>query len=144
VLGRLLVTPFGHPVQCFVRFDIGDLAEAAPEQVCPCGQRAGLTLARIAGRVSDLTMTRDGRRVTVADVDEVLAEVPEARGFQIDQQPDGALHVRLCLGPRAGSDAVRDAERRLERVYRYPVVAEGVTALEHEPSGKVRLARRLG
>ena len=144
VLGRLLVTPFGHPVQRFVRFDIGDLAEAAPERACPCGQRAGLTLERIAGRVSDLTVTRDGRRVTVADVDEVLAEMPDVRGFQIDQPPDGTLHARLCLGPRAGSDAVRDAERRLERVYRYPVAAEGVAALEHEPSGKVRLARRLG
>ncbi len=142
VLGRLLVTPFGHPVQCFVRFDIGDLAEQAPAQPCPCGRRGGLTLERIAGRASDMTMTRGGRRMTVADVDELLVEIPEVRGFQVDQSAAGELHVRLTLGPLAGSGTVRRAEQRLERAYGYPVRAEAVTALMTEPSGKVRLARR--
>ena len=144
VLGRLLVTPFEHPVQCFVRFDTGDLAERAPMQVCPCGRREGLTLERIAGRAGDATMTRRGGRMTVADVDELLAAVPEVRGFQLDQAGTGDIHARLCLAPTAGDgDAVlRRIERMLEQVYDFPVTTSGVPALEHEPSGKVRLARR--
>jgi len=142
VLGRLLVTPFGHPVQCFVRFDIGDLAERAPEPSCPCGRHAGLTLERIAGRAADVTLTRDGGRVTVADADTVLAGFPDVRGFQLDQAVAGNLHVRLCLAPHAGSETLRRVERSLKQAYGFPVTAEAVSALEHEPSGKVRLARR--
>ncbi|MEI7898723.1 MAG: hypothetical protein WCK89_00605 [bacterium] len=145
VLGRLLVTPFRHPVQCFVRFDVGDLAELTSGQPCPCGRSGGLTLERIVGRMSDVTVTRDGRRMTVADVDAVLAEVPEVRGFQIDQSAvAGDLRVRLCLSPYAGNDVLRRVEGRLHRVYGFPVAAAAVLALEHERSGKVRLARRTG
>ncbi len=141
-LGRLLVTPFGHPVQSLLRFDIGDLAEMCLEQPCPCGRRDGLTLERIAGRASDVTVTRDGSRVTVADIDAILAAEPHVRGFQLDQSEAGELHVRLGLAPKAGSDVIRAVERSLAGLYGFPVVAEAVTALEHEPSGKVRLARR--
>ena len=66
-LGRLLVTPFGHPVQRFLRFDVGDLAERSVTP-CPCGRTTGLTLERIVGRASDVTVTRSGRRVTLAPV----------------------------------------------------------------------------
>lgn len=144
VLGRLLVTPFAHPVQCFVRFDVGDLAEVAAVPSCPCGRSGGLTLERVVGRAADVTVTRDGQRVTVADVDAVLAEMPEVRGFQIDQSPAGAVRARLCLAPCAGADTLWRVERALGRVYDYPVVAEAVQALKHEPSGKVRLARQTG
>ena len=140
-LGRLLVTPFGHPVQCFVRFDVGDLAERLPGRQCRCGRRGGLTLERIAGRASDVTMTRDGRRVTVADADAAMAEAPEVRGFQIGQSAAGDLRVRLCLAPEAGRAVLRRVEQRLEGLYGYAVMADEVAMLEHEPSGKVRLAR---
>jgi len=142
VLGSLLVTPFGHPAQCFVRFDTGDLAERAPSQPCPCGRQEGLTLERIVGRAADVTWARDGRRVTVADADGALEAFPEVRGFQISQAVAGDLQVRICLAPSAGTATLRRVEKSLEQVYDFPVTAEEVTALDHEPSGKVRLARR--
>jgi phenylacetate-CoA ligase len=141
-LGRLLVTPFGHPAQRFVRFDVGDLAERIDGAVCPCGRTEGLTLERIVGRASDVTQTRDGRRVTVAEADGILAGFPEVRGFQIDQSAEGAVRVRLCLWAHVGNDTLRYVEQMLERLYGFPVAAEAVPALEHEASGKVRLARR--
>lgn len=144
VIGRLLVTPFLHPVQRFVRFDVGDLAEMSLGPPCPCGRRGGLTLERIVGRVSDVTVARDHRRMTVADADAVVAEVPEVRGFQIDQSAAGDLHVRLCLAPQVGGGSLRRVEKLLERAYGFPAVAEAVPALTHELSGKVRLARRAG
>lgn len=140
VLGRLLVTPFGHPAQRFVRFDLGDLAELAPEP-CPCGRREGLTLRGLVGRAADVTTSRAGGRVTVADVDAVLADVPGLAGFQLDQAAAGAVRARLLLVPGAAEAAVAEAARRLEGLYGFPVTAERVAALEHEPSGKVRLAR---
>lgn len=141
-VGRLLVTPFGHPAQRFVRFDVGDLAERIEGTVCPCGRTEGLTLERIVGRASDVTLTRDGRRVTVAEVDGILSKVPQIRGFQIDQSAEGAVRVRLCLWPHVGVDTLARVEQVLERQYGFPVAAEAVLALEHEASGKVRLARR--
>jgi len=142
LLGRLLVTPFSHPVQRFVRFDVGDLAERSTGQPCPCGRSGGLTLERIVGRVADVTVARDGRQVTVADADALLSQVQEVRGFQIEQPAEGDVRVRLCLAPHAGNDALRRVERLLEGAYGFPVVAEAVSVLEHEASGKVRLARR--
>jgi phenylacetate-CoA ligase len=141
-IGRLLVTPFGHPAQSFVRFDVGDLAEPARGSPCPCGRNEGLTLARLVGRAADVTVTKDNRRVTVAEVDEAIAEVQAVRGFQLEQSAAGDLRVRLCLAPHAGGDVLRCVEQRLERLYGFAVGAEKVSALEHEPSGKVRLARR--
>lgn len=138
-LGRLLVTPFGHPVQRLVRFDLGDLGELS--SACPCGRRGGLTLKRIVGRVSDVTFTREGRRVTLADVDAVLATVREVRSFQIDQSETGHLRIRLCLAPLAGEAVARRIERLLQAEYGFSAAAEVVSALEHEASGKVRLAR---
>ena len=141
-LGRLLVTPFGHPAQCFLRFDIGDLAVRSADASCPCGRREGLTLERVMGRAADVTVTRDGRRMTVADADAVLAEIPGVRGFQIDQAATGEIRVRICRSPLAGTDVLRTVEKTLERAYDFPVMAEAVPTLEHELSGKVRLARR--
>ena len=141
-LGRLLVTPFGHPVQHFVRFDIGDLAECAAPASCPCGRRAGLTLERIAGRTSDVTVARNGRKVTVAETDAALAGISEIRGFQLDQSSKGDLLLKLCLAPQAGCEAALRAEKALEHIYDFPVSAVSVQALEHEASGKVRLARQ--
>jgi len=143
VLGRLLVTPFGHPVQRFVRFDIGDLAEVAEPQACPCGRNEGLVLERIAGRASDAAVTRAGARVTVADVDAALAEFPEVRGFQIDQLDSGGLRARLCVAPSANCETLRRAEQALQRVFNFPAAAEAVSALEHEASGKLRLVRAV-
>ena len=143
VLGRLLVTPFDHPVQRIARFDIGDLAELAPGATCPCGRREGVTLERIVGRAADTTVARNGLRMTVADVDALLAEVPGVRGFQLDQDGSGAVFVRLCLAPSADADAVREAEQRLGGLYGFPVRAAVVSALEHEASGKVRLVRTM-
>lgn len=142
-LGRLLVTPFGHPVQRFLRFDVGDLAVRA-EAACPCGRADGLTLERIAGREADVTVARSGRRVTVAELDARLAGVEGVRAFQADQEPSGDLRVRLGLAPGSAPDAVREAERVLGEVYGFSVRASAVAALEHESSGKVRLARTVG
>ena len=141
-LGRLLVTPFGHPVQRFLRFDIGDLAERS-ESACPCGRSEGLTLERIVGRASDVTVARSGRRVTVAELDSLLAGVAGVRAFQAEQAESGELRVRLCLAPGLGADAVGEAERAVGEAYGFPVRSEAAAALEHEPSGKVRLARTV-
>jgi hypothetical protein len=80
--------------------------------------------------------------MTVADADAVLAEIPGVRGFQIDQAATGEIRVRICRSPLAGTDVLRTVEKTLERAYDFSVLAEAVPALEHELSGKVRLARR--
>jgi phenylacetate-coenzyme A ligase PaaK-like adenylate-forming protein len=140
-LGGLLVTPFGHPVQRLLRFDVGDLAERIEGAACPCGRGDWLTLERIVGRAAAVPLARGGQRVTVAEVDAAVAAVPGVRIFQVDQSADGALRARVRLAPGAGGVHGRVC-RALADVYGCPVPTEVVSALEHEPSGKVRLARR--
>jgi phenylacetate-CoA ligase len=142
-VGRLLVTPFGHPFACYLRFDIGDLARRATTP-CPCG-RPGGAIQRIEGRVAEATIASDGRVVTVAELDDAVAAVPASASvvsYQVEQRGDG---VRL----RATTTGALDGEplaAALRALYggSVPVAIETVAALEPEPSGKyARVRQRL-
>ena len=141
-IGKLLVTPFGHPFACYLRFDVGDLARLATEP-CPCG-RPGGALERIEGRVQEATITSDGRIITVAELDDVIATVPTSDriiSYQLEQRADG-VHLRACAAAELDVAQLGVALRTLYR--RLPVTVERVAALDPEPSGKyARVHQRL-
>ncbi|HEX7838987.1 MAG TPA: hypothetical protein VF469_16025 [Kofleriaceae bacterium] len=47
-VGRLLITPFGHPCACYLEFDVGDLARLAAAP-CPCGRQLTAALRALYG-----------------------------------------------------------------------------------------------
>jgi phenylacetate-CoA ligase len=141
-IAKLLVTPFGNPWMCLLRFDIGDLARPATAP-CPCGRTEGLAIDRIEGRVDDATLRTDGRVVCAAAIDDAIAStacVSDMVSYQIDQigrrdyllratatGPIDTLAIRACLRDVYGPDA--------------SVSVESVEALQPEPSGKYLRAR---
>ena len=101
-LGRPLVTPFGNPWMCILRFDVGDLLRLSSGP-CPCGRTQGMLLDRIEGRVEDTTLRTDGRIVSAAELDDALASAPSCErivAYQLDQlAPDEYRLHATTTGP---------------------------------------------
>ncbi len=140
-VGRLLVTPFGHPWACFLKFDVGDLARRALEP-CPCG-RPGGAVERIEGRVEEATIASDGRIVTAAELDDAIAATPSSESvvsYQLDQSADG-LRLRMTAAGEVDGDRLTASLRALYGG-EAPIAVQLVDALEPEPSGKYAHVRQ--
>jgi phenylacetate-CoA ligase len=140
---KLIVTPFGHPWMCLLRFDVGDLARPATAP-CPCGRTVGLALDDIEGRVEDATLATDGRLITAAALDATVAGAPSAEQivlYQVDQPAPGELHLRaVATGPL---DAAAMADRlRAKYGPGSSITVERVAAIEPRPSGKYPYVRQ--
>lgn len=144
-VGRILVTPFHNPWLPLIRFDISDLARIATPQTCPCGRSEGWILSALEGRARDVTLTRDGRPVTVNQLDEALSDLPDLRGYQVIQVSREALEVRLATAPTPTAGLDSKIRRRLEALYGAPLTLsiERVRRVPPEISAKNRLAKNL-
>ena len=87
--GEVIATGFINPVMPLIRYQTGDLAIAGTAG-CACG-RAFPTIARVLGRMDDVIVTPEGRRVGRLDpVFKAVSSFHEARIVQ-----DGRDHVRV-------------------------------------------------
>lgn len=84
-LGRLVVTTFGNPWACMIRFDVGDLVKIHKGHACSCGILEGFVCDTIEGRVSNSTFTTDGSLVTTAMTDRAVSSVPFVREYDLTQ-----------------------------------------------------------
>ncbi|HUJ58637.1 MAG TPA: hypothetical protein VLX92_09095, partial [Kofleriaceae bacterium] len=96
----------------------------------------------VEGRIHEATFTRDGRIVTVGELDDALAELPTGEhvvSYQLEQRDDGVRLRATASGPvdRAGFAAALRAR------YGAPAEVELVAALEPAPSGKYPRVRQL-
>ena len=101
--GEIVATGFINPVMPLIRYRTGDLAVRGHSN-CPCG-RAFPTIERIIGRLDDVIVTPDGRRVGRLDpIFKAVASLLETRIVQ-----DAPDHVTLEV---VLQDPLPDAERR--------------------------------
>ena len=99
---------------------------------------------RITGRVKDV-INRGGEKVPVAEVEQLMYEIPGVEEVAIVAMPDPRLVERACafvvLGPHRELelDEVRDHldAARLSKPY-WPERIEVVGALPRTPSGKIK------
>jgi phenylacetate-CoA ligase len=134
--GELVCTSFTNDAFPLLRYRMGDMATAG-EPGCACG-RAFPVLQRIEGRMDDLLVTPDGRRVGRLDpVFKGRRTIAEAQIVQ-----ESALDVRVRLVPAAGyADADGESVARELRARLSPemrVRIERVEGIERGPSGKFR------
>ena len=138
--GEIVATGFVNPVMPLIRYATGDLAVqgAGP---CRCG-RAMPVIERIEGRVDDVLITPEGRRIGRLDpIFKSAASILEARIVQ-----DANDHVRLEVvpapdySPAGEAVLLEELKRRLGPSMRVDVAR--LTAIPRERSGKLRMVVR--
>lgn len=140
-IGEIVVTSFCQWKTPLIRYRTGDLAQlpAAGAPACPCG-RSFSTVAGVLGRVEDLVVTRDGRRIGMFAY-RTLKHVPGLAEAQIVQRDYDAFTVRLVPD---GSRDLADVQADIQRIfastlgYEPSVSFEPVSKIERGPNGKFR------
>ena len=142
---RMLVTPFGHPWYSLLRFDVADAARIGAGAPCPCGRNSGHVLLSLEGRVRDMTLTPEGRAVTVNELDAAMGGVNGVFIYELRQTSAGAYRLRVVADRGASGDLPAAARAALETVYgpRATIDVAVEPDFPPEPSGKYRLARMM-
>jgi phenylacetate-CoA ligase len=101
--GEIVATGFINPVMPLIRYRTGDLAVVS-DRACACGRAFGV-IDRIVGRLDDVVVTPEGRRIGRLDpIFKCVSSLREARVLQ-----DGEDHVTIEVVVAHG---LPDAERR--------------------------------
>jgi phenylacetate-CoA ligase len=134
-VGRLVCTGLLNRTMPLIRYMVGDRA-ATSDQPCRCG-RAMPILQCIEGRIDDVVLTADGRRV--GRLDSIFKSEMPIREAQIIQQELDQFQVRIV--PAIGYDSTVGqviAERLCNRVGNVDVSIEIVSSIPHCTNGKFR------
>jgi len=144
--GDVVVTTLHNTATPLIRYRVGDRAIAADRAPCACGR--GLPVfGKVVGRENDVLVTAGGGRITPAQaVDAVSPGMNSIVDFQVVQELDASLHIRVVQrdGPSAAADREMIA-RTFERLVApaVPPVVERVASIPLTPGGKLRtLVRR--
>lgn len=116
-LGRILVTTFNNPWYTIVRFDVADLGRIDEGGACACGRDSGLILSAIEGRTASVTLTCNGRPVTLRELDDKVSVLEGIDEYQLRQLPRSEYQLHL-VSQRTDKEALQDeAEGALNKLY---------------------------
>ncbi|MCZ6649679.1 MAG: hypothetical protein O7D35_03355 [Acidobacteria bacterium] len=138
-VGKVIITGLVARAMPLIRYDTGDVAEAAADEACACGR--GLPLVgRVHGRVGDFVLTPDGRMIHGEFFTHLFYGSRCVRGFTLTQDAEGGL-VLAVTGDGDGletelREVVAAMTRRLGAGARLEV--RHVSDLPPAPSGKRR------
>ena len=110
--GRVVVTQLDNAAMPLVRYELGDVAVAAPAgERCPCGRTLPL-LERVEGRLADLVATPDGEYLVPHFFVVLFKNLREVHRYQVVQDRLDVLRFRLVAKPGADRKAVEAAVER--------------------------------
>ena len=134
---RLICTSLLNADMPLVRYAVGDRALSAPAgERCACGRALPLA-ARIEGRLDDVVVTPDGRRV--GRLDPVFKSDFPIREAQITQESPERVRVRVVAAAgfdHRTPDRIRAALR--QRLGKMEVAVEQVDRIPRGANGKFR------
>jgi phenylacetate-CoA ligase len=109
-IGEVVITDLNNYCLPFVRYRIGDLAEAMdPARPCACG-RGAPRIGAIAGRVQSIIEGTDGQFLPGSFFLHYLKEFDHAiKRFQVIQEVRGAITFRVVKGTRYSDDVLEQA-----------------------------------
>ena len=135
--GRLICTGLINEEMPLIRYEVGDMGTLAPtEQTCECGRTLPI-LSKIEGRMDDVIITRDGRRV--GRLDPVFKGDFPILEAQIIQESLDLLRVRFVTSSGFDDRNGKVLVARLQdRVGDMKIVLEPVTNIPRSANGKFR------
>jgi len=138
-ISELVVTTLTNDFMPLIRYRIGDLVERH--------ERPYYTSYAVHGRAADAFCAADGRCVTVAQIDQCLADLPGFAHYQLTEREAGAYLLRFvpdCAAPATA--AIEELRQRLGRLLgiRNGPAVQRTDLLMPESSGKFRLGYPAG
>jgi phenylacetate-CoA ligase len=108
-IGEVVITDLNNYCMPFVRYRIGDLAEAMDaDKHCPCG-RGAARIGSIQGRVQSIIQGTDGRYLPGTFFAHYLKEFDYAiKRYQVIQEERGAITFRVVKGGRYSQQVLED------------------------------------
>ncbi len=114
-LGEVVVTDLNNFCMPFVRYRIGDLAEAMADTPCACG-RSAPRIGNIEGRVQSIIQGVDGRYLPGTFFSHYFKDLSHAiKRYQVLQEERGAIRLRLVRGGRYSREVLNDVLATLRR-----------------------------
>jgi phenylacetate-coenzyme A ligase PaaK-like adenylate-forming protein len=143
-LGRILVTTFDNPWYYMLRFDIRDLVRLDEKGTCSCGRNNGLILSAVEGRSMSLTLTCDGRPVTLRALDDVISSIHGIEEYQLIQKMEKAYDIYLVSSTKDTDILRKETVEMLQTLYgeEADINVFFTDSLQPEDSGKYALAKR--
>jgi phenylacetate-coenzyme A ligase PaaK-like adenylate-forming protein len=142
---RMLVTTFNNPWYYMLRFDVGDFARLDAEQKCACGRDSGFIVSSIEGRWTNITLTCDGKLVTLRRLDEALGAITDLDEYRLEQPAAGVYTLYLVSQRQDRDNLSKEAVESLREIYgkeaKISIVYKAF--LSPENSGKYCLAKAL-
>ena len=134
--GDLVATGLVNADMPLIRYRTGDRATWGTSEPCSCG-RALPCLAHIDGRIDDLVITTDGRRI--GRLDPVFKDDLPLRETQIIQERLDFFRILCVPAPGYGPEVERELSSRLrDRVGSVAVSVERVAEIPRAANGKFR------
>jgi phenylacetate-coenzyme A ligase PaaK-like adenylate-forming protein len=142
---RMLVTIFNNPWYYMLRFDVGDFARIDEEQKCACGRDSGFIVSAIEGRWTNVTLTCDGKLVTLYKLDKALSQLQDVDEYRLEQPSPGTYTLYLVSRRGDRNNLDKEAATILHSVYgnKARITIEHPETLAPEDSGKYSLAKTL-
>ena len=108
-IGEVVITDLNNFCMPFVRYRIGDLAEAmAPDAECACG-RGAARVGAIQGRVQSIIQGTDGRYLPGTFLAHYLKEFDYAiKRYQVIQEERNAMTFRVVKGGRFSQQVLEE------------------------------------
>jgi phenylacetate-CoA ligase len=137
--GRFICTGLLNADMPLVRYEVGDHGALAAEvegSSCACGRTLPV-LQKVEGRLDDVILTRDGRRV--GRLDPVFKTDLPIREAQIIQESLDSIRVRFVPAPEyTPRDGMTIGQRLQDRVGDMEIVLEPVERIPRSANGKFR------
>lgn len=145
LLGRILVTPFDNSWSYFIRFDTGDLVTLKASDICPCGRNSGMILSSLNGRRANLTLTTQGRLITLSELDRNISDLGGIEEYKLVQIDELTYEMYLACSEKEKTYLSKEAERRLKNLYGTDAVIKVIFKKDIAPesSGKYLVSRAL-
>jgi phenylacetate-CoA ligase len=135
--GHLIITNLHSRAMPFIRYEVGDVLTAAPDNPCPCG----CTFPKIQvlqGRADDWLYTAQGRKVSPLIF--VVASIPGVLQYRMVQTGYDHLIVDILPGPGFSEETLKHVADHILEVMGpgLNVEVKRVEEIPKEPSGKMR------
>jgi phenylacetate-CoA ligase len=144
-IGRMLVTTFNNPWYYMLRFDVGDFGRLDAEQKCTCGRDSGFIVSAMEGRWTNVTLTCDGKLVTLRHLDDAISKLDNIDEYRLVQPSAGVYHLSFVSQRQDREKLTQQAKEILQGIYgaKADITITYEEFISPEDSGKYCLAKAL-